>query len=192
MSNTSSGLQNSSNSQNTEVAIFGGGCFWCTEAIFKSLKGIVSVMPGYTGGMIGNPTYEQVSAGNSGHIESVKIEYNPSLITYNDLLTVFFNTHDPTTPNQQGNDIGPQYQSAIFYQNEEQRKQAVDFVAELNAKKAFDRPVITEIRPSDIFYEAEDYHKEYYEHHKDAPYCQLIIEPKLEKLRSHFAELLGS
>ncbi len=148
------------------------------------------MVSGYTGGTIANPSYEQVSSGNTGHIESIKITFDPAIISFSDLLTVFFYTHDPTTPNQQGNDVGTQYQSAIFYTSDAQRTTSMKFIAELNDSKAFDRPVITEVRPSDIFYVAEDYHQEYYAHHADAPYCQFVIEPKLEKLRTRFAELL--
>jgi len=142
--------------------------------------------------MVSNPTYEEVSGGRTGHVESIKIEFDPQVISYNDLLTVFFYTHDPTTPNRQGNDVGSQYQSAIFYANESQRTEAVAYIAELNSSKAYDVPVITEVRPQDTFYVAEDYHQEYYAHHTDAPYCQFVIEPKLEKLRIKFAELLKS
>jgi peptide-methionine (S)-S-oxide reductase len=175
---------------NSEIAIFGGGCFWCTEAVFKSLKGVLSVIPGYTGGLTIKPTYEQVSAGTTGHVESIRIMFDPRNISFNDLLTVFFYTHDPTTPNRQGNDVGTEYQSAIFYTNEAQRQEAVAFIAELNSSQAYDKPVITDVRPAETFYEAEDYHREYYLHHQDAPYCQFVIEPKLEKLRKKFAELM--
>lgn len=170
--------------------MFGGGCFWCTEAIFLSLKGVMSVVPGYTGGNVKNPTYEQVNSGTTGHIESIRIEFDPLVISYDDLLTVFFNTHDPTTPDRQGLDIGPQYRSVIFYLNDKQRAEAEAFIRELNDPKAFVVPVITEVRPMQVFYTAEDYHLKYYENHKDAPYCQLIIEPKMEKLHKRFAELL--
>jgi peptide-methionine (S)-S-oxide reductase len=176
----------------TEIAVFGGGCFWCTEAIFNSLKGIIKAVPGYAGGKNPNPTYEQVSGGNTGHIESAKIEFDPTKITYDDLLAVFFNTHDPTTPNRQGNDVGSQYQSAIFYTTPEQKQKAEALIAELNSSNAYGASVITEIRPLETFYEAEDYHHKYYEAHKDAPYCQIIIEPKLEKLQKKFAALLKS
>ena len=174
-----------------EIAVFGGGCFWCTEAIFKSLKGVISVLPGYTGGTSKNPTYEQVSNGNTGHVESIKIEYDPGQISYDDLLAVFFNTHDPTTLNQQGNDIGTQYASAIFYSNAEQKAKAEALIRELTEKKAFDKPVVTVVRPLETFYVAENYHHDYYEAHKDQPYCQIVIAPKLEKLEKKFADLLA-
>ncbi len=174
-----------------EIAVFGGGCFWCTEAVFSHLKGVKGVMPGYSGGTVKDPSYEDVCNGNTGHIECIRIEFDPSVISYSDLLAVFFSTHDPTTPNRQGNDIGTQYQSAVFYANEAQRKAAEAFIQELNEKKAYDKPVVTLIRPLEAFYEAEDYHRKYYETHKDQRYCQIIIEPKLDKVRRKFAELVA-
>ena len=173
-----------------ETAVFANGCFWCTEAVFSSLKGVSSVVPGYSGGTMADPTYEKVSDGNTGHAESIKIEFDPSVITYDDLLAVFFNTHDPTTLNRQGNDVGTQYRSAIFYANDEQKKKAEALVKELNDSKAYDKDVVTEVQPLEKFYEAEDYHHEYYAHNADQPYCQLVIAPKLEKLQKKFAELL--
>lgn len=172
-----------------EIAVFGGGCFWCTEAVFSSLKGVFSVVPGYSGGSIPDPTYEQVSDGNTGHIEAVKIEFDPSVISYGDLLTVFFNTHDPTTLNRQGNDVGTQYNSTVFYANNSQKREVEALIGELNASHAYDRPVITAVLPLDEFHEAEDRHKQYYERHKDAPYCEIVIAPKLEKLQEKFATL---
>lgn len=174
----------------SEIAVFGGGCFWCTEAIFKSLKGVSSVLPGYTGGTTKDPSYEQVSGGNTGHVESIKIEFDPAVISFDDLLAVFFNTHDPTTLNQQGNDVGRQYASAIFYSSEEQKAKAMALIAELNAEKAYDKPVVTAVRPLGEFYPAEDYHRDYYAAHKDAPYCQIVIAPKLEKLEKKFRSLV--
>jgi peptide-methionine (S)-S-oxide reductase len=178
------------NSQNLETAVFGGGCFWCTEAIFQSLKGVKSVMPGYTGGSNGKPTYEQVSSGNTGHAESIKIEFDPAIISYDDLLSVFFNTHDPTTMNRQGADVGTQYRSAIFYSIPEQKTKAEALIAELNAAHAYENPVVTEVLPLGDFYEAEEYHKDYYKNNSSAAYCQLVIAPKLEKLQKRFAKLL--
>jgi len=170
--------------------VFANGCFWCTEAVFASLKGVRSVTPGYTGGTVQDPTYEQVSGGNTGHAESLKIKYDPEIISYDDLLAVFFNTHDPTTLNRQGNDVGTQYRSAIFYTNDDQKRKSESLIGELNATKAYDKPIVTEVKPLGEFYEAEDYHKDYYDNHKDAPYCQLMIAPKLEKLQKRFGELL--
>lgn len=172
------------------IAVFANGCFWCTEAVFSMLKGVSSVAPGYAGGKVENPTYEQVSEGNTGHAESLRIVYNPSIISYDDLLAVFFNTHDPTTLNRQGNDIGTQYRSVIFYGNEEEKRKAEALIKELNASKAYDKPVVTEVKPLEKFYEAEDYHHDYYQNHKDQPYCHLVIEPKLEKLQKRFASLI--
>ena len=177
-----------------ETAVFAGGCFWCTEAVFSMLKGVTSVMPGYTGGrsMPGGaaPTYGQVSSGDTGYAEATKIVFDPSVMSYDDLLSVFFNTHDPTTLNRQGNDVGTQYRSAIFYSSEEQKQKALALIKELNDAKAYDSPVVTEVVPLGKFYEAEDYHRNYYRDHPDAGYCQIIIAPKLEKLQKRFAELL--
>ncbi len=174
----------------SEIAVFGGGCFWCTEAVFQQLKGIVSVMPGYAGGTMQNPTYEQVSGGATGHAEVIKIEFDPSQISYKDLLTVFFGTHDPTMLNRQGNDVGTQYRSAIFYTSEEQQRNAKDFIAALNTSAEGGRPIVTAIEPFTRFYEAEEYHKNYYRNNPEQSYCQLIINPKLEKVQKQFAQLL--
>ena len=173
-----------------DVAVFANGCFWCTEAVFSALKGVTSVISGYTGGTIPNPTYEQVSNGNTGHAESIKIEFDPTVISYDDLLAVFFNTHNPTTLNRQGNDIGTQYRSAIFYTNDEQKQKAEALINELNLSRAYDKPVVTEIVPLQEFYSAEAYHAQFYAKHANQPYCQLIIAPKLEKLEKQFAALL--
>lgn len=174
----------------SQTAVFGGGCFWCTEAIFKELRGVISVTPGYAGGTTPNPTYEQVCTGKTGHAESIKIEFDPTQISFNDLLTVFFATHDPTTLNRQGNDVGTQYRSAVFYTSEEQRAAAEKFIAKLAASDPGGRPVVTEVTPLNKFYEAEDYHHNYFANNPNQPYCQLIIEPKVEKLQKEFAELL--
>ena len=173
----------------TEIAIFGGGCFWCTEAIFQELQGVISVMPGYAGGTKPNPTYEEVCGGKTGHAEVTKIEYDPKKISYEDLLTVFFYTHDPTALNRQGADVGTQYRSAIFYANEQQKQQSTQFIQQLAADKAYDKPIVTEIRLLDKFYEAENYHQNYYQNNQNAPYCQLVIAPKLEKFRLKFENL---
>jgi peptide-methionine (S)-S-oxide reductase len=178
------------NSIQKQVAVFANGCFWCTEAVFSMLKGVSSVKPGYTDGTVAHPTYEQVSGGMTGHAEAIKIEYDPSVITYDDLLTVFFNTHDPTTLNRQGNDIGTQYRSGIYYANDAQKERAQWLVKELNDSKAYDKPVVTEVKPLTEFYEAEDYHHEYYKNHEGQPYCQLVIAPKIEKLQKRFEKLL--
>ncbi len=177
-------------SDKLETAIFGGGCFWCTEAIFQSLKGVASVIPGYAGGTMQSPSYEVVSSGRTGHAEVIKIEYDPKQISYHELLEVFFATHDPTTPNRQGSDIGEQYRSIIFYTNEEQKQDAEKFIKDLENQKVFDGSIVTQIKPFEIFYEAEQYHKNYYLKNPDKPYCQVIISPKLAKFRQKFAKLL--
>jgi len=176
----------------TEVAVFGGGCFWCTEAVFDRLRGVVSVMPGYAGGSVENPTYEQVCTGRTGHAEVIRIEFDPGRIRYNDLLTVFFATHDPTTLNRQGNDAGTQYRSIVLYADEEQKREAEKFIEELNRSLPQGRPVVTEVKPLGEFYEAEEYHRKYYENNPYQPYCQVIISPKLHKVHERFAELLKS
>lgn len=173
-----------------ETAVFGGGCFWCTEAVFKMLHGVSSVEPGYAGGRVENPTYEQVCAGNTGHVECVKIEFDPALVSYETLLTVFFGSHDPTTPNQQGNDVGEQYRSVIFYATLTQREAAEKFIAQINESDEMGEPIVTTVEPLEKFYVAEDYHRDYYARNKSAGYCQLVINPKLEKVKEKFAELL--
>lgn len=176
---------------NIQSAVFGGGCFWCTEAVFQRLRGVASVKPGYSGGHVPNPTYEQVSAGDTGHAEAIKIDFNPEQIAFKDLLGVFFATHDPTTKNQQGNDVGPQYRSVVFYINDSQKSDAERYIAELVKDGTFSKPIVTEILPFDKFYEAENYHQNYYDRNKDKnPYCQFVIDPKLEKLRKKFADKL--
>ena len=169
-----------------ETAILGGGCFWCTEAVFSRLKGVLKVTPGYAGGNIDKPTYQQVCGGTTGHAEVNKIDYDPSVISYTDLLDVFFHIHDPTTLNRQGNDFGEQYRSIILYTNDEQKTSAERFVSELNANAEFKRPIVTEIKRLSAFYEAEGYHQSYYENNSGQPYCQTIIKPKLDKFRQKF------
>lgn len=173
-----------------ETAVFGGGCFWCTEAIFQRLRGVESVESGYAGGHVDNPTYEQVSEGDTGHAESIRIEFDPSRIKYEDLLNVFFATHDPTTLNRQGNDVGTQYRSAIFYVNEEQKKAAEEFIKQLESEKVFDDPIVTEVAKLSKFWPAESYHQRYYNNNQSKPYCQFVISPKIGKLRQKFTPLL--
>ncbi len=173
-----------------EKAVFGGGCFWCTEAIFKMLRGVTSVLPGYAGGTIIYPTYEQVLGGKTGHAEVVQITYSPGQIQYRDLLTVFFASHDPSTLNRQGNDIGTQYRSVIFYTTDMQKKEAETFLNELNRSSREGKPIVTELQPLEKFYEAENYHQDYFASHPENPYCELVINPKLEKVQKQFAELL--
>ncbi|HXV27124.1 MAG TPA: peptide-methionine (S)-S-oxide reductase MsrA [Candidatus Paceibacterota bacterium] len=170
------------------VAVFGGGCFWCTEAVFGMLKGVIAVKPGYAGGIAEKPTYEQVSHGDTGHVEVVRFEYDPSVISYDDLLNVFFASHDPTQVNRQGNDVGPQYRSVVFYGDEAQKESAERFIAGLRSDGL---NVATTVEPLHKFWPAEDYHEKYYEKHKnDDPYCQVVIEPKLAKVREKFSQLL--
>jgi len=170
----------------TEIATLAGGCFWCTEAIFQQLKGVRSVMPGYSGGDVENPSYQQVSSGNTGHAESIQIEFDPSVLPYKKLLEIFFHLHDPTTLNQQGNDVGTQYRSAIFYHNDEQKKIAEEERREIEKAKIYSRPLVTEIVPFETFYKAEDYHQNYFNRNKNAPYCQYVIDPKLQKLLKEY------
>ncbi len=174
----------------TEVAVFGGGCFWCTEAIFKILNGVTSVGPGYAGGTAENPSYEYVSAGVTGHAEVIRIEYDPAIVRYEDLLTVFFASHDPTTLNQQGNDVGTQYRSIILYTTESQKEVAEKIIADINASSPEENKVVTEVAPLTILYPAESYHNDYYARNSEKPYCQLVINPKLDKIQTKFAALL--
>jgi peptide-methionine (S)-S-oxide reductase len=178
------------NEKQLETTVFGGGCFWCTEAVFQSLKGVISVMPGYMGGETARPTYEQISNGDTGHAECIRITFDPQVISFTDLLSVFFNTHDPTTTNRQGADIGTQYRSVIFYTTDEQKRVAEELIAELTTAKAYENRIVTEVKPLGEFYEAEDYHKDYYKNNSSQAYCQLVIAPKLEKLQKRFAQLL--
>jgi len=161
-------------------------------AVFDDLNGVISVMPGYAGGSLKNPTYDDVCDGRTGHAEAIRIEFDPSAISYRDLLTVFFATHDPTTLNRQGNDVGTQYRSIVLYASEEQKKQAEGLIQELNDSSVFGKAVVTEVKPLGEFYEAEDYHRKYYANNSYQPYCQFIISPKLQKLHKQFADLLKS
>jgi len=173
-----------------EVAVFGGGCFWCTEAVFKMLKGVSAVDPGYAGGTIENPTYEQVSNGNTGHVEVARVEYNSDEIAFRDLMTVFFGSHDATQVNRQGNDVGEQYRSVIFYTTESQRAEAEAFIKELNESAEGGEPIVTTVEPLSNYSTAEDYHKNYFANNQSAGYCQVIIAPKLQKVQKQFANLL--
>jgi peptide-methionine (S)-S-oxide reductase len=177
---------------NHEIAVFGGGCFWCTEAVFKMLKGVSVVKPGYAGGTVDNPTYEQVSGGRTGHAEVIYIEYDPTQIKYEDLLTVFFASHDPSTLNRQGNDVGTQYRSVVFFTTPKQEEKVKKFIKELDESSKDGDPIVTEVAPLTKFYEAENYHKDYYSNHPENPYCEVIINPKVEKVQKKFADLLTS
>lgn len=173
-----------------EQAIFAGGCFWCTEAIFKRIKGVKSVESGYTGGSVSNPSYEQVTSGRTGHAEAIRLTYDPNMVQFTKLLSVFFGTHDPTTLNRQGNDIGTQYRSAIFYDGEDQKQAAITFIQKLEADHVFDKPIVTEITPLHTFYAAEGYHQDYYDRNASQGYCSVVISPKSAKLRKEFQHLL--
>jgi peptide-methionine (S)-S-oxide reductase len=181
---------NSMESSNKESATFGAGCFWCVEAVFERLHGVEKVISGYAGGNVPNPTYEEVCNGTTGHAEVCQIIYDPQKISYKELLEVFWSTHDPTTLNRQGNDVGTQYRSAVFYHNEEQKKLAEEYKRKLTEAKIFDNPIVTEITKLDKFYEAEKYHQDYYNNNKYQPYCMFVITPKLEKFKKVFQEKL--
>jgi peptide-methionine (S)-S-oxide reductase len=174
----------------TDTATFGTGCFWCTEAVFQELKGVVKVTSGYSGGQVANPTYEQVCNGTTGHAECLQVIYDPKIISYDELLEVFWEVHDPTSLNRQGNDVGTQYRSAIFYHSEEQRQKAEHYKEELNKNKAYDKPIVTEITAFSKFYPAEDYHQDYFRLHGSQPYCSLVIRPKVEKFEKVFKDKL--
>ena len=171
-----------------ETTTFAGGCFWCTEALFKRLKGVRSVIPGYSGGNAGKHNYEQVSSNNTGHAESIQIKFDPKVISFEQLLEIFFKTHDPTTLNQQGNDVGSQYRSGIFYHNDDQKRIAEKLIEKLNKSNLYENKIITEITSLKNFFEAEDYHKDYYDKNKEAGYCKVVIDPKITKLHKEFGE----
>jgi peptide-methionine (S)-S-oxide reductase len=173
-----------------QIATLAGGCFWCLEAVFDDLKGVTAVESGYAGGTVAKPSYEQVCTGRTGHAEVVQVKFDPALITFKDLLEVFFSIHDPTTPNRQGADVGPQYRSAIFYHSSEQKAVAEQVVAELNAGPLWDKPIVTEITPLTAFYPAEDYHQEYFQRNPNQGYCRVVIAPKVAKFRKHYLEKL--
>ena len=176
--------------KSVEVATFGAGCFWCVEAMFQNLKGVVSVESGYAGGAVANPSYEAVCGGDTGHAEACQVRFDPTLVTYENLLEVFWKTHDPTTLNRQGADAGPQYRSVVFYHDARQKAAAEAIKRELEAAKIWDRPVVTEIAPFTNFYRAEAHHQDYYRRNSDAPYCQAVIRPKIEKLHKLFKDRL--
>lgn len=171
-----------------EKATLGGGCFWCTEAVYLELKGIVEVKPGYSGGHVKNPTYKEVCTETTGHAEVVQITFDPEVVTFSEILEVFFVTHDPTTLNRQGNDVGTQYRSAIFYHSEKQKQTAEKVIQLLEQEKAYDNPIVTEVTAFDVFYVAEDYHFNYFARNKNQPYCQYVVAPKVEKFRKVFKE----
>lgn len=174
----------------TQTAILAGGCFWCLEAVFDDLKGVQSVESGYSGGHVPNPTYKQVCSDTTGHAEVVRVTFDPTIITYRDLLRVFFAIHDPTTLNRQGNDIGTSYRSAIFYLDEEQKRTAEEVIRELTDAKLWPNPIVTEVTKFDAFYMAEDYHQEYFANNPFQPYCMAVVAPKVAKFRKQFVERL--
>lgn len=171
-----------------EKATLAGGCFWCLDAIFKRLKGVVSVVPGYSGGKKENPSYDEVCSGTTGHAETIQIVFDPKIISFEKLLDVFFHLHDPTSPNQQGADIGPQYRSQIFYHSEKQKQIAKKLKEKLDKSGVFNKPIVTKITPFTNFYKAEDYHINYYERNKSSSYCQIAINPKIQKLMKNYEE----
>lgn len=183
-------MKNNSKDKRFEKTVFGGGCFWCLEAVFVKLKGVQSVVSGYAGGSKENPTYEEVCSGKTGHAEVMKIEYDPNNISFQDLLTVFFAMHDPTTLNRQGEDSGTQYRSIILYADEDQKKAAEKFVEKLRSDKIYENSIVTEIKPLGKFYPAEKYHQKYFEKNPSQAYCQIHIPPKVAKLREKFKELM--
>lgn len=173
-----------------DTATLGAGCFWCVEAVFQDLNGVISVASGYSGGKISNPTYREVCSGLTGHAEVCQIVYNPKILSFDELLEVFWTTHDPTTLNRQGNDVGTQYRSAIFYHTDEQRKIAEEYKQKLNEAQAYPNPIVTEIAPYSSFYKAEDYHQNYYNDNGDEPYCRIVIQPKVDKFKKVFKDKL--
>ena len=173
-----------------EHATFGGGCFWCVEAPFKEIDGVLGVTSGYAGGHTEDPTYEEVCSGSTGHAEVVRIEYDSDVVSYGDLLEVFFTVHDPTQLNRQGPDVGSQYRSIVLYHDEDQRRQTETFIEELEAADAYDEPIVTELEPLEAFYEAEEYHQDFYEKNPSQAYCSVHVPPKLEKVRERFADRL--
>ena len=179
-----------SNSEKLETATLGGGCFWCTEAVFDDLKGITEVESGYSGGDVANPTYEQVCTGRTGHAEVVQVTFDPGLISYEDILRIFFTVHDPTTLNRQGNDVGPQYRSIILYHDDAQKRSAEKVIQEIAAAKIWDDPIVTELSPFRAFYKAEDYHQEYFANNPNQGYCRVVIAPKVAKFRKHYSDRL--
>lgn len=171
-----------------EKATLGGGCFWCTEAVYLGLKGVVDVKPGYSGGHVKNPTYKEVCTESTGHAEVVQITFDPNVVSFSEILEVFFVTHDPTTLNRQGNDVGTQYRSAIFYHSEKQKEIATQIISQLEREKAYNKPIVTEVTAFDTFYVAEDYHINYFARNKNQPYCQYVVAPKVEKFQKVFKD----
>lgn len=177
-------------SANLETITLGGGCYWCVEAVYENLTGVKSVVSGFSGGKVANPTYEEVCTGTTGHAEVVQITYDKNVTDINEIFKVFFTVHDPTTLNRQGADVGTQYRSVIFYKNEEQKKAAQSIITELNKAKVYNNPIVTKVEPFKVFYKAEDYHQNYYANNKNQPYCKMVIQPKIEKFEKVFKDKL--
>jgi peptide-methionine (S)-S-oxide reductase len=190
INNYTQGMTNLESNPGLQVATFANGCFWCTEAIFQNVDGVEKVVSGYMGGKVKNPTYKEVCTGQTGHAEVIQLTYDPKKVSYDELLEIFWKTHDPTTLNRQGADVGTQYRSAVFYHNDEQKRLAEKYKKELTAAEVFDQPIVTEITPASVFYKAEDYHQNYYNLNGDAPYCAMVIQPKVEKFKKVFKEKL--
>jgi peptide-methionine (S)-S-oxide reductase len=183
-------IMSNQNADNLNTAIFAGGCFWCTEAVFQNVKGVYKVESGYIGGTIKNPAYREITTGRTGHAEAIRMQYNESEISFAELLEIFFATHDPTTLNRQGNDVGTQYRSEIFFTSESQQQTALEYIDLLNKEKVFSNPIVTKVSEATVFYVAEDYHQNYYNDNSSQPYCRYVIVPKLEKLQSKFSNKL--
>lgn len=175
-----------------KTATFGGGCFWCVEAIFQKVDGVLSVVSGYSGGHVENPTYKEVTGGRTGHAEVVQVTYDPQKVTFDELLEIFWKTHDPTTPNRQGNDVGPQYRSVVFYHDDEQKLLAEKYKKELDEASIYSNSIVTEIVPFTKFYKAEEYHQNYFNQNSNQPYCAYVIQPKVEKFKKVFKDRIAS
>ncbi|MDQ6472120.1 peptide-methionine (S)-S-oxide reductase MsrA [Flavobacterium sp. LHD-80] len=184
------GFSQNKKASNLETITVGGGCYWCVEAVYENLDGVKSVVSGFSGGNVPNPTYEEVCTGETGHAEVVQITYDKNVTDINEIFKVFFTVHDPTTLNRQGADVGTQYRSVIFYKNDEQRKAAQSIIAELNKAKVYSNPIVTKVEPFKVFYKAEDYHQNYYANNKNQPYCKMVIQPKIEKFEKVFKDKL--
>lgn len=178
------------NSRRVEIATLGSGCFWCSEAVFSSIRGILKVESGYSGGHVENPSYEQVSTGTTGHAEVVQLTLDPDEISYKEILEIFFATHDPTTPDRQGNDVGTQYRSLILYHDQKQKETAEQVIKEFDSQNLWDAPIVTQVEPFKVFYRAEDYHKDYFKRHPEEAYCRLVIAPKIAKLQELYVSKL--
>ncbi|MEN2415027.1 peptide-methionine (S)-S-oxide reductase MsrA [Flavobacterium mesophilum] len=184
------GFSQNKKASNLETITLGGGCYWCVEAVYENLDGVKSVVSGFSGGTVPNPSYEEVCTGETGHAEVVQITYDKNVTDINEIFKVFFTVHDPTTLNRQGADVGTQYRSVIFYKNEEQKKAAQSIIAELNKAKVYNNPIVTKVEPFKVFYKAEDYHQNYYANNKNQPYCKMVIQPKIEKFEKVFKDKL--